>query len=361
MSINSGILIPPGDGGGGGIDINGTIINTMTVNNALEFDGVSETLQFGGDLVKNTEVDVQTFGLTFKDEGNDLIKFGVTDGAIDVITTAFSFDPTAYGITGNEILGVTSGGIVTPAIVENGLSFDVTGSDKVLKLGGSLTENTIISGLSSYNLTYQISSTSHFLKLEQAGNNNNTKQITLVGTIISGTLRAGIVVTQQGHEIRFYTQNGSTSGYLWFRNVPPTGGYGTSATGYRFSTHENTGLTNQGTVFSLNDNACIGYLTPDQLKNATPYNLYFSNTSAAPTKVDHFKIYSNDANGAGTAAAHIETEDNKTIILYPFNTYGAPTGTATRTTFDTATVTLSELAERVKALIDDLQTNGIIG
>jgi hypothetical protein len=40
------------------------------------------------------------------------------------------------------------------------------------------------------------------------------------------------------------------------------------------------------------------------------------------------------------------------------------TGTATRTTFDTATVTLSQLAERVKALIDDLhQTagHGLIG
>ncbi len=39
-------------------------------------------------------------------------------------------------------------------------------------------------------------------------------------------------------------------------------------------------------------------------------------------------------------------------------TYGAPTGTATRTTFDTATVTLAQLAERVKAMIDDLRTRG---
>lgn len=36
--------------------------------------------------------------------------------------------------------------------------------------------------------------------------------------------------------------------------------------------------------------------------------------------------------------------------------WGAPTGTATRTTFDTSTVTLSELAERVHAIIDDLTT-----
>lgn len=44
--------------------------------------------------------------------------------------------------------------------------------------------------------------------------------------------------------------------------------------------------------------------------------------------------------------------------------WSTATGTATRTTFDTATVTLPELAERVKALLDDLhQTagHGMIG
>ena len=34
--------------------------------------------------------------------------------------------------------------------------------------------------------------------------------------------------------------------------------------------------------------------------------------------------------------------------------WARPTGTATRTTFDTATVTLPLLAERMKALVDDL-------
>ena len=41
--------------------------------------------------------------------------------------------------------------------------------------------------------------------------------------------------------------------------------------------------------------------------------------------------------------------------------WSAPTGTATRTTFATSTVTLSQLAETVKALIDDLTTHGLIG
>jgi hypothetical protein len=41
--------------------------------------------------------------------------------------------------------------------------------------------------------------------------------------------------------------------------------------------------------------------------------------------------------------------------------WAAATGTATRTTYDTTTVTTAQLAERVKALIDDLTTRGVIG
>jgi hypothetical protein len=41
--------------------------------------------------------------------------------------------------------------------------------------------------------------------------------------------------------------------------------------------------------------------------------------------------------------------------------WGAATGTATRTTFATGSVTTAQLAERVKALIDDLSSHGLIG
>lgn len=41
--------------------------------------------------------------------------------------------------------------------------------------------------------------------------------------------------------------------------------------------------------------------------------------------------------------------------------WSAPTGTATRSTFATSTVTTEQLAERLKALIDDLTSHGLIG
>ena len=47
--------------------------------------------------------------------------------------------------------------------------------------------------------------------------------------------------------------------------------------------------------------------------------------------------------------------------VYKRQGWGAPTGTATKTTFDTATVTTAQLAERVKALLDYLIARGDIG
>jgi len=41
--------------------------------------------------------------------------------------------------------------------------------------------------------------------------------------------------------------------------------------------------------------------------------------------------------------------------------WAAPTGTATRSAFATSSVTTTQLAERVKALIDDLTSHGLIG
>lgn len=41
-------------------------------------------------------------------------------------------------------------------------------------------------------------------------------------------------------------------------------------------------------------------------------------------------------------------------------TYGSPTGTFTRSSFSTSTVTTAQLAERVAALITDLKTVGIL-
>lgn len=61
---------------------------------------------------------------------------------------------------------------------------------------------------------------------------------------------------------------------------------------------------------------------------------------------------------AGTASRHIVTDASGNLSdLAKVTGWGTPTGTLTRTTFDTSTVTLSELAERVAALITDAKNS----
>jgi hypothetical protein len=71
---------------------------------------------------------------------------------------------------------------------------------------------------------------------------------------------------------------------------------------------------------------------------------------------------------AGTDRIALEIDPSPRLLLNSTQVlreritgWGAPTGTATRTTFATSSVTLSQLAERVHALIDDLTTHGLIG
>lgn len=70
---------------------------------------------------------------------------------------------------------------------------------------------------------------------------------------------------------------------------------------------------------------------------------------------DHFYFYGSDI-VAGNTAPHFMTENGDIIKLYSISGWGTPTNTLTRTTFDTSTVTLQQLAERVGALISDLKT-----
>jgi hypothetical protein len=78
-------------------------------------------------------------------------------------------------------------------------------------------------------------------------------------------------------------------------------------------------------------------------------------------------VVNNDMSVSGEVAAF---NFNATDGLYVLDTqvvgpqrpgWAAATGTATRTSFATGSVTTAQLAERVKALIDDLITHGLIG
>jgi hypothetical protein len=78
-------------------------------------------------------------------------------------------------------------------------------------------------------------------------------------------------------------------------------------------------------------------------------------TAPSGNITDAIQAYAADIT-AGNTAMHIRNENGDIVKLYAIGGWGTPTGTLTRTTFDTTTVTLSQLAERVAALISDLKT-----
>ena len=70
--------------------------------------------------------------------------------------------------------------------------------------------------------------------------------------------------------------------------------------------------------------------------------------------------YRLDVNGVVNSASHYRVDGDQ-VVGARATGWAAPTGTDTRTTFATASVTLPQLAERVHALIDDLIAHGLIG
>lgn len=71
-----------------------------------------------------------------------------------------------------------------------------------------------------------------------------------------------------------------------------------------------------------------------------------------------------DASNVGNwnlAVGKVYKINNVQVLGARITGWTAATGNATRSTFATGSVTLSVLAEHVKALIDDLTTHGIIG
>lgn len=62
-----------------------------------------------------------------------------------------------------------------------------------------------------------------------------------------------------------------------------------------------------------------------------------------------------------TTGVEIKIQNQK-VLNKRKSGWGSPTGTATRTAFVTSTVTTEQLAQRVKALIDDLKDHhGMLG
>ena len=91
------------------------------------------------------------------------------------------------------------------------------------------------------------------------------------------------------------------------------------------------------------------------------FKIYTSNNWGTYNPIACFSVGDDGGTFLGSAKATSFFVETNQVVSSRKSGWTAPTGTATRTTFATSTVTLPQLAERVKALIDDLRTHGLIG
>jgi hypothetical protein len=89
-------------------------------------------------------------------------------------------------------------------------------------------------------------------------------------------------------------------------------------------------------------------------------NLYLSTGSSLAAPKLTLNASGVSVTGTADVSGEIRVAQTK-VVGARIAGWGVPSGTATRTTFDSGSVTHAQLAERVKALIDDLRSHGLIG
>lgn len=149
---------------------------------------------------------------------------------------------------------------------------------------------------------------------------------------------------------------GGSGGQPWnFTGAVWTGGSPRISAAGRFDATSlyNSAWAGGGVRPLLTDNAGMGYATDA----AT-----FRTTISAQPRSEWLDAFDSLTNASLGLSGFYRRNANDTLgLAYPKTGWTAATGTATRSTFVTGSVTLSVLAEHVKALIDDLISHGLIG
>lgn len=133
------------------------------------------------------------------------------------------------------------------------------------------------------------------------------------------------------------------------------------------NTTATSGTAAHGTIVAFDNPAIAATNTGVIYTNAS--TVYIDGAPTASTNVtitNPYALYVNAGTSFFGGNVNLSTGNeyrinNTKVVGARVTGWGAATGTATRTTFATSTVTTAQLAERVKALIDDLITHGLIG
>jgi hypothetical protein len=170
----------------------------------------------------------------------------------------------------------------------------------------------------------------------------------------AGSLTPAILVARAGGNIAAPTVPGTlTCGQVSYYMYDGAGGFGQTSRVVGFAESATSGNTPGGVRVEV---ATSGNAVPNSeaVRVTSAGNVLIGNT----TGTERLSV---TGNIAATSSGNTFMVGGTAVVGSRKAGWGAATGTATRTTFATSTVTTTQLAERVKALIDDLISHGLIG
>lgn len=181
----------------------------------------------------------------------------------------------------------------------------------------------------------------------------------------SGVVGVELSFTANGTDV-----NSARVGYdMALRKRDNAGASPVAGWGFRIQTQAGSKFV-RGFSFTSGSTADIGFDTSLGVMNTAAFKMSEGQPIIFMADDSRKLFYSSGAWRFTDASnsAFAEIKDNNTFVLNGLQVvreritgWANATGTATRTTFATSTVTTEQLAERVKALVDDLTLHGLIG
>ena len=293
-------------------------------------------------------------------------------GRITGVSEAINITPPWSAITGTPTTlsgyGITnalplSGGTVTGDLVSTSATTSTsttTGAITAASLGvtGAIFANTV--SANSYNL----------IPVGRGGGNVNTN--TAVGVNAGFSNTTGNSNSFVGRDAGLSNTTGTNNSFVGMQaGFSNTTGTNNSFVGVNAGYSNTTGNSNsfvglQAGVYiadgvtglTISNNSCFFGVNTKGTQNATNENVFCYNATGNGSNT----VTIGDSNITNNFFRGALSLNGTQVISTRRTGWVAPTGTPTRTTFATSTVTLSQLAETVKALIDDLSTHhGLIG
>lgn len=319
----------------------GTNWETVLFHNGITVDAAFQTP--GVDTRAWWERDIATGSQSW---GNANTTFFSADSSrFNIPLTTPSTSPTTGAITAAS-LGIT-GAIFAGTVSANSYNLIPVGRG-----AGGVSSNTVVGVNSLLANTTGANLTAVGVNSLLANTTGNSSTAVGLDSLRVNTSGSNLTAVGVGSLQNNTTGNSSTAvgvGAL-FSNATGSSLVGFGVGAGRFIADGVTGLT-------ASSNSCFIGASTKGTQNATNENVFGFNATGNGSNT----VTLGDSNITNNFFRGALSLNGTQVISTRRTGWSAPTGTATRTTFATSTVTLSELAETVKALIDDLTTHGLIG